>query len=701
MKKTWLIPTFVLSFSLFSPLNSVSATNTSYAGPIYALTDEAKTSYFKVTMNITDQEPTQTAYEAFKVVKDAYESNVPTSEINVPSNQVSMALYYMMDDYRDPSGFSMNDRETFKNIKIELKSKTPVTVPLTYKNQENLVKPLPIVISKNTWLQLDDTITMDGSTTSPMLTNTKERNTNPYATSGYRPYNYNSNIVIEGGTWDSNRDENKVVSEGFTLGNASNVLVRNVTIKDIAGGHAIDAAGVNGLVIENNQFLGSALTGTSVDRDYNEAIQLDQMASSGPFGGESSSWGLFDGSVTKNVMIANNVFGASTESRKDSVPWQVGIGSHSVVKGQPYENLVIQNNTFNGMDNAGIRMTNYKDALVTGNRFLNNDIGIKIYSTNYAYDYSSKKINNHTLYPAVNDSILIQNNTFDGFKSFATHINSVGYGGGANGMTKNVKLSNNTYKNGNILNAFYQYFARNTQLSDSHYDVNGYVIDKNVAINHTNSILVSGLDASYTSIYSDQLYRISIPVRFKTKATADYAAYLIKKNTGTPAYVKTEAKNKYYVYTDYILGVKRAKDMKYIIENKMQYKYKVTYTNADHTNNLYRVGLTTRFTTYAQAKKASDDLYRIAKASSVITKEANGKYYVRTSSVLGKKRADQIQTLMKKKTTYKPFSYNTNQMLYYQITVHPFFGKANADKQAQHLKDTYKWIESIPVLSKF
>lgn len=688
MKKTWLIPSFLLSFSLLCPIHTVSATNTSYAGPIYALTDEVKTDYFKVTVHVTDANPTP---YPFNKVRDDYLTGQETSTIYVPSaNAVSPAADAVHTTFlllRDMPTI-IKDSGKNKHLKIELVSETDVQLKLP---------SYPLGIGENTWLKVGDNITIDGTDASPMLTNIKESNANPYATPGYQPYRYNSNIVIEGGIWDSNRDEHKAASEGFTLGNASNVLVRNVTIKDVAWGHAIDTAGVNGLVIENNKFLGSAKLGVG-DRDYNEAIQLDQMASDNPFGGKDVVWGYFDGSVTKNVTIKDNLFGGNPDSQiENSIPWQVGIGSHSIVKNVPYENIVIENNTFDSMSNAGIRMTNYKDVLVEKNTFKNNNYGIKMYSTNYAYDYSNKVAGINVKYPAINDSITIQNNTFDNFKTFGVHINS--YNAEGSGVTKNVKVLTNSYINSNLLNAFYQYFAQNTQLLLAHYDINGYILDKTLAANHTSELQKKGMDANYQVVFKDQLYRVSIPTRFTSKGVADYTAYLIKKNTGTNAIVKAEPKGKYYVYTDYILGAKRAKEIETIIEKNMQYTYSAYVFNAEHPNNLYRVGLTKRFTTYAQAKKASDDFSRIAKASSVITQEAPGKYYVRTSSLVGKTRAEQVRSLMKSKTTYGPFSYNTNQMAYYQITVHPFFGKTNTNNQALHLKNTYNWIESIPALS--
>lgn len=638
-----------------------------------AMASAAEPAPFVVTISIQEHAPTPAPYNRVRADLASEEAG---SSIVVPSSDTLHVLYLITEEMETEG----------RPLRVILTSPTPVT----------LTQSFPIGLRRNTSLTLDPTITIDGTHTSPMLTNIKERHLTPFSIPGYRPYDQNSHILIEGGIWDSNRHENPVSSQGFTFGNASDITVRNLTIKDIAGGHGVDAAGVDGLTIEGVQFLGHALTGTETDRDYNEAIQLDHMASSGPFGGTGTSWGFFDGSVTRNVLIRGNVFGAS--GSPGTIPWQVGIGSHSVVKGVPYESIRITSNAFYSMSNSGIRLTNVKGVTIDHNDFRKTGTGIKLYSSTYAFDPTG--VNQSVTVPSINDSLLIAHNRFRFIPGYATHVNSVGYGGSGNGKTTGIHLMNNAYLDTPLTRSYFQHHAFGSRLSEDHYDITGTVLTEQEASLSLLDLASKGWDATSSPVFSSQLYQVDLPTRFTSKKVADHTAYLIRKGTGTKATVTAEKGGRYHVVAGPVIGVSTARQVESFIEQCMTYTYPATVRLVDHPNNLYRVGVAKRFTTYGKAQEAVTLFKKKANASAVIIREAENRYYVRTSSVLGSKRAASIQLSMKQAGHPTAFAYNTGLLRYVTITVHPFYGKTYANQQALYLKGQYDWLASTPVYKR-
>ena len=72
----------------------------------------------------------------------------------------------------------------------------------------------------------------------------------------YYGYNGNSHIHIAGGTFDMNGYEYPYNNTAMSIGHAQDIQIVGVTFKDIVGGHAIDACGINGLYMSQCQFLG-------------------------------------------------------------------------------------------------------------------------------------------------------------------------------------------------------------------------------------------------------------------------------------------------------------------------------------------------------------------------------------------------------------------------------------------------------------
>ena len=70
----------------------------------------------------------------------------------------------------------------------------------------------------------------------------------------YYGYEGNSEICIAGGTLDMNGYEYPYNNTAMCMGHAQNIQILGVTFKDVVGGHAIDACGINGLYINGCEF---------------------------------------------------------------------------------------------------------------------------------------------------------------------------------------------------------------------------------------------------------------------------------------------------------------------------------------------------------------------------------------------------------------------------------------------------------------
>jgi len=227
-------------------------------------------------------------------------------------------------------------------------SKQPIKV-FVKKGNYSLTKPLRIY--SNTWLQLEKGTVMIRNHDQVMLLN------GDYGAS-YSGYNGNSNIIIDGGTWDGNGDSIKDDGTAFGISHAQNVLIQNVTVKDIYYSHGIDLAGSKNVVIRHSSFIGFFDDGT---RGYAEAIQVDITASIHSF----HEFGSYDLTPSQNIRIEDNYFGNSTT--KGAKPWGVGIGSHSAVNGKKYDNIQILHNTFDHLSSVAIKAINWENVMIYQN----------------------------------------------------------------------------------------------------------------------------------------------------------------------------------------------------------------------------------------------------------------------------------------------------------------------------------------------
>lgn len=292
-------------------------------------------------------------------------------------------------------------------------AKTPVKIVIP---NGTYVLNKPLRIYSNTYLKLSADTTIVRNHNETMLIN------GDYGAS-YSGYTGQSNIVIDGGTWDANGDVIKDDGSVFGLSHGQNLLIQRVHVKDVYYSHAIDLSGDQNVVVRNSSFQGFYDDGT---RGYAEAIQIDVTASTRSF----SEFGSYDNTASRNVRIENNVFGSSAS--KDSKPWGVAIGSHSVPAGKTYTNIQVIRNTF---DNVAVAVKGYgwENVKVYGNTikatkyavYLGNDPDMKTSTTLFSVRDNqitmtslqrvSIRIQGQPL--SLLTQVYIENNTFDHVKA--------------------------------------------------------------------------------------------------------------------------------------------------------------------------------------------------------------------------------------------------------------------------------------------
>ncbi|AVQ33430.1 pectate lyase [Staphylococcus muscae] len=228
--------------------------------------------------------------------------------------------------------------------------KGPITVyipPGTY----HIMKALKIY--KGTTLILDEGATLLRKGRDTLLKNGSSlRRYHGYEGHGY--------IRIHGGTFDMNGNEYPYNNTAMCLGHAREVEVEGVTVKNVVGGHGIDACGLDGVYIHNCQFLG--FYDVKGDRSFSEAIQLDLFVK-----GAFPKFGRNDGTITKHVMIENCYFGNSHEGNMHA--WNRAIGSHASRVDHFYETVVIENNVFDGMRDYALTPLKGKSTFIHNNVF--------------------------------------------------------------------------------------------------------------------------------------------------------------------------------------------------------------------------------------------------------------------------------------------------------------------------------------------
>ena len=164
-------------------------------------------------------------------------------------------------------------------------------------------------------------------------------------------YNTYKNITFEGGTWDidpGSRHSASKASYFLKAAYVTNLNIKNVNVKNAYRGHMLEIGGCNGLYIS-----GCTFTGYRGSQCY-EAIQIDVMHSSSNISG----YNAYTDEPVINAVIENNTF---TNLLR-------GIGSHHTVLGKPYDNIIVRNNVFKGIDYDAVYAVSWENSQIVNNQ---------------------------------------------------------------------------------------------------------------------------------------------------------------------------------------------------------------------------------------------------------------------------------------------------------------------------------------------
>ena len=203
--------------------------------------------------------------------------------------------------------------------------------------------------------------------------------------SGYSDY---QNINIIGGTWIRKQGN---YSNIFYLIHGTNINVIDCVFDGSVGekkenNHMIEASAIDGLTVKGCTFKNNVRPAADIKNDTYcggwECLQLDITADA-----DSGHNYKYDGTPSKNVLITENTFTKASR----------GIGSHTAIDGVYIENIVISNNTFDGLTDEAIVAYHYYNCEIVNNT-INGGRGICVQNMGKAT--SSKRIGTYFLNPA-------------------------------------------------------------------------------------------------------------------------------------------------------------------------------------------------------------------------------------------------------------------------------------------------------------
>lgn len=246
----------------------------------------------------------------------------------------------------------------------------------------------------------------------------------------YNGYAGNGNIKLIGGVWDSNGYNKPSTASTLVFGHASNLVFRDVTVKD-SNSHHIELNSSKNVRFDNVKCIGFSTTSENMTA---EAIQLDFAGANG-----FPAFGTYDGTFCQDISFRDCYFGESGSFGTTGV--SRGIGTHGARMGRWHDDITIDNCTFEHCLDYGIQCYNYRNVKMINNTFRDLEGGIIIYVANKDTDYFD--VDGNPASPQNCDNFRISNNKFTQIKS-KNHIRV--YGNGL-ARVKNTKILHNTIEN--------------------------------------------------------------------------------------------------------------------------------------------------------------------------------------------------------------------------------------------------------------
>lgn len=174
-------------------------------------------------------------------------------------------------------------------------------------------------------------------------------------------YNGDGNITIRGGILNCNG----LVRACISIAHGRNILIENVTMKNLQDGHCMEICAIKGLIIRNCRLLN--FKNVDVTRNYVEALQID-VCTDVAF----PSFGSYDNTPNEDILVEKCYFGKDDEGVANGYGAVfTGVGSHGASLNIFNKNITIRDCTFEGMTYAGIRAIQWQDVKAENNRFYN------------------------------------------------------------------------------------------------------------------------------------------------------------------------------------------------------------------------------------------------------------------------------------------------------------------------------------------
>lgn len=138
----------------------------------------------------------------------------------------------------------------------------------------------------------------------------------------------------------------------IVAGHNRRVRIEGIRFQDMNNNHFIEMDANADSVIRGNEFRGA----TPDTRLSAEAINLDTPDRL--TNGFAAKWSTLDGTANVHVLIEGNAF----------VNLVRGVGTHNFTRGRFHTDIVVRNNTFSHLRNDAIRVMNWRNGVITGNR---------------------------------------------------------------------------------------------------------------------------------------------------------------------------------------------------------------------------------------------------------------------------------------------------------------------------------------------
>lgn len=211
---------------------------------------------------------------------------------------------------------------------------------------------LQLFIPSNVTLILEDGAVLKkiGSTPKTMFQLVKP--SKGHSSSVYGGYEGETNIQVIGEGTTATLDLNYMSGAiGIAMGHNTNITIQNINFTNVNGGHFLEIAGSQNVLVENCSFKGH------MDSTYNtkEAIGID--VPNKVTKGFTFVWTKYDNTPNDTIIVQNNVF--------EDV--ERAIGSHKYTQDVYHTNIQFLHNTVRRTDQSPILMMNWKNAVVKYN----------------------------------------------------------------------------------------------------------------------------------------------------------------------------------------------------------------------------------------------------------------------------------------------------------------------------------------------